>query len=65
MEGCLVIEMVALRILLKSRFLIFFSQGIIIALRHSALVALFPAASRYARFSLAARRPKAVARARY
>jgi hypothetical protein len=48
LEGCLVIEMVPLRTLSKSHFQIFSSHEMFIALRHFALVALFPAASRYA-----------------
>ena len=42
------IEMVPLRTLSKSHFQIFSTHEMFIALRHFALVALFPAASRYA-----------------
>jgi hypothetical protein len=65
LEGCLVIEMVTLRTLSKSHFQIFFTHEMFIALRHFALVAPFPAASRFALLLLATRRLKAVARARY
>jgi hypothetical protein len=65
LEGCLVIEMATLRSLSKSHFQIFSTREMFIVLRHFALVAPFPAASRYALLLLAARRLKAVARARY